>query len=170
MARRTYSAETKAKALAMYPEHGAGETSRVLGVPKPTVISWAQRAGVRSDAAETTRIATEHATAARDAKRAVLVDLLIDKANDLIGRMDQAHEQFMAVGGKDGGIERVEYERATSADVRNYAVAAAVLIDKFRLELGEATARTETVNVEDARELLAAQVDELSKRRALKSA
>lgn len=146
------------------------EVHAETGLPKSTLTRWARKAGVGTFHTEQTAHATEALAAQRALKREQMVDLLIDQANDLIHRMNEQHGVWMQVGGQSGGLEQVFYERATSADVRNYAVAAAVLIDKMRLELGEATERKETINIDDARAELASKVDELAKRRAQKSA
>ena len=63
---------------------------------------------------------------------------LLERAADLLERMDEPHVEFK---GKDA--DQVTYPMAPAAAVQNYATSAAILIDKFRLEMGEATGRQE---------------------------
>lgn len=80
MARRSYTRETKEAVLAAYPDLGAAECSRQWGIPKPTVISWAQRSGVRSHAAETLNAGAATRAAGFAERRAALADRLLEIA------------------------------------------------------------------------------------------
>lgn len=62
---------------------------------------------------------------------------LLEKVDNLLDRFDQPHYDYR---GKDA--TRVMWDSATSGDVRAYATSIGILIDKYRLEMGEATART----------------------------
>src|SRR3990167_922087 len=136
---RMYSAKERADTLALYAVVGLAETARQTGIPKPTVASWVTRAGLPHT--DSTR-KTEAATAAAESRAKQLrVDLrlkLLEKAVDLLDRMDAPHVEFK---GKD--VTEVEYPIAPAAAVQNYATSVGILIDKYRLEMGEATDRME---------------------------
>ena len=142
--KRTYSQAEKEKALAAYVALGPAETARQLGIPKGTLVSWASRAGVQSDAAQKTQAATEAAEAYCAAKRAELKRLLIEKAVDLIERMDEPHIDFKTAA---GGVMEVTFPKAPAKACHDYAFASAILLDKFRLESGEVTSRDEHRNI-----------------------
>lgn len=136
---RTYSADEKAAALNLYVSDGLAEAWRQTGIPKPTIASWARRAGFpHTDAAAKTRAATISAAARADQLRAELRLSLLEKAVDLLERMDAPHVEFK---GKDS--TEVTYPIAPAGAVQNYATSVGILIDKYRLESGEATERTE---------------------------
>lgn len=140
----TYTAEQRSEAIALVAEVGLAEAWRQLHIPKPTLVLWCQKAGVERSAVEQTRKATETHMAVQRELRERLRTMLLEKAVDLIERMDAPHVEFK---GKDA--DQVEYPIAPASAVQNYATSAAILIDKYRLEVGEATGRTETVSVTD---------------------
>lgn len=86
--------------------------------------------------------------------------LILEKAEDLLKRMDEPHVDFK---GKDAAM--VTYPVATSSDVRNYAMSFAVLLDKYRLEMGESTSRSE-ITVADAESVVDAEILRLSQEHA----
>jgi transposase-like protein len=133
MAKRTYTPEQKAEALRLYEKHGAGEAARRMQMPVQTVSSWARRAGIQTDAPAAMTAAIEMAQLSREQKREELKNRLLDKALDMLGRMDEPHIDYK---GKD--VVKVHWEKAPSGACQNYANAAGTLIDKFRLEMGEA--------------------------------
>ena len=142
---REYTDEQKAEALALYPELGVAETWRRTGIPKPTIASWARRAGLpHTDAATKTREATIAAAARADQLRAELRIKLLEKANDLLDRMDGEHVEFKNSAKE---IREVRYPIAPAGVVQNYATSVGILIDKYRLEVGEATTRSESRDI-----------------------
>jgi dTDP-4-amino-4,6-dideoxygalactose transaminase len=142
VAATTYDDEAKAHALALYQEVGLSEAWRQTGIPKPTIASWARRAGLpHTDAAAKTQAATLAASARADQLRAELRLKLLEKATDLLDRMDAEHVEFKNSAKE---IREVVYPIAPAAAVQNYATSAAILIDKYRLEVGEATTRSES--------------------------
>jgi transposase-like protein len=163
MSRPRYDDDTKARAVALAVEHGPTEAGRLTGVKPGTIRSWCSRSGVATEAAERTAAATDAAKARRETKREELRTLLIEKAVDLVNRMDEEHIDFR---GKDAG--RVTFPKAPAQACQQYATAAAILLDKFRLELGESTDRTARVTepVTDAEHLL----DELDAKRKARAA
>lgn len=140
MAPRIYSASEKAETLILYAAEGLAETTRRTGIPKPTIASWVTRAGLpHTDATAKTEAATKAATERAHRLRAELRVRLLEKAVDLLDRMDAPHVDFK---GKDAG--EVTYPIAPAAAVQNYAVSIGIMIDKYRLEVGEATSRSES--------------------------
>lgn len=112
----TYSDKDKAAVLDSYREHGASETSRLHDVPIRTVFSWASDAGLTAYAED------ENKRAQRiKAKRDAIYELLHDRVLEMLLRMDGP---------------------AKPSDLRWMTTAIGTLIDKYRLEGGEVTART----------------------------
>ena len=145
MANRKYSAEERAEALILYASEGLAETARQTGIPKPTIASWVTRAGLpHTDSTVKTEAATEAAQSRAKQLRADLQLRLLEKAVDLLDRMDAEHVDFK---GKDADM--VTYPIAPAAAVQNYATSVGILIDKYRLEMGEATTRNESRALSD---------------------
>lgn len=136
---RTYIEEERIAAVELVASVGLAEAWRQTKIPKPTLVSWCQKAGVERFRPEQTRMAVEAAQAKAAELRQQLTYLLLEKAVDLLGRMDAEHVEFK---GKDA--DQVTYPIAPASAVQNYATSAAILIDKYRLEMGEATGRTES--------------------------
>lgn len=163
--RRVYTAEEKAEALTVYETEGLAEAVRATGIPKGTISVWALREDVHTVyTPEKMREAIEQASATREAaraeKRETLRDLLLDKSIDMLQRMDAEHSLW--VGVKDP--KKLTYDQAEAADCQRYAVSAGILIDKYRLEMGETTSRAE-VSL-PSRNVNSGLRDELAARRA----
>jgi len=141
MAKATYTDQQKTDALVTYREHGACEAGRQTGIPQKTISGWAKQSGIQSDAPQKTRAATEMAALRMARLREEAKGKLAERVVDLLDRMDEEHVEFV---GKDGRRERVD--RASAEAVRHYSISVGVLIDKLRLEMGEATDRTEHVS------------------------
>lgn len=142
MTARIYSEEEKSSALALYQEVGLADAWRQTGIPKPTIASWARRAGLpHTDAADKTRAATMAASARADQLRSEMRLMLLEKTVDILGRMDAEHIEFK---NSSKEIREVVYPIAPADAVRAYATSVGILIDKYRLEVGEATTRTES--------------------------
>jgi transposase-like protein len=136
---RQYTDEERESAVALVAEVGLADAWRQLGIPKPTLVLWCQKAGVERFRPEQTRMAVEAAELRAANLRVQLRTMLLEKAVDLLERMDAPHVEFK---GKDA--DQVEYPIAPAGAVQNYATSAAILIDKYRLEVGDPTERTET--------------------------
>lgn len=135
---RPWSDADKQRAIKLVADHGLAHAWRETGIPKPTIVRWCQDAGVERFHPEETRAAIDALRARAAETRETLRLLLIEKAVDLLERMDEPHVEFK---GKDA--DQVIYPIAPASAVQNYATSAAILIDKYRLEIGEATGRTE---------------------------
>jgi len=141
--------ETMPKALApdmrdriitlLHEGHGCNAIARQVGCSPGSITKIAAAEGVTFE-----RSQTRNATAARvDYDQAERLALL----NELFG---MARTMAPAV--------------ATPAHLQTLATAVAILIDKRRLEDGEATSRTDVVT-NDARDRIARRIDELAARR-----
>jgi len=131
--------DVRERALELWQSEGMAKAHAETGVPKSTINRWRTAAGLEpgaSDANEQTRHATEARLAQQAEKRVTLQELFLDKAIDMLKRMDEKHTDFK---GRDA-VE-VHFEKAPSGACQQYATAAAILIDKFRLEVGEVTDR-----------------------------
>lgn len=124
----------------------AEQVAKPLGVTSRAVHQWATKAGTNlgDHSHQAANRAREVQEAQYLAKRAALRNLLLEKVTDILGRMDQPQIDFR---GKDA--QEVTFPIANASDVRNYAVAAAVLIDKMRLEAGEPTSITQATDEMD---------------------
>lgn len=141
---RTYSAAEREHAIALVAEHGLAHAWRESGIPKPTLVRWCKEAGVERFHPEQTRAALDVLQSRAAMTRETLRLMLLEKAVDLMERIDEPHVEFK---GKDGAA--VEYPMAPASAVQNYATSVAIFLDKYRLEVGESTGRTESVNVND---------------------
>ena len=130
----TYTDTQKTDAVDLYIEHGAAEASRRTGINKRSISRWANAADVSADRDKNLTDAAERLTKQSTAQRAAIRVDLLDRIADVLQRMDEPHIDFR---GKDA--TQVEWPTATSGDVKNYAVSFGILLDKYRLEMGEAT-------------------------------
>ncbi|MGH2819105.1 MAG: hypothetical protein ACRDJ5_00475 [Actinomycetota bacterium] len=133
---RRYAPEKKEQALALYVSDGPREAARRTKIPANTISSWARRAGLKTRAEATTAKATQAAQARAERIRTQLRAELIEKALEVLHRMDHPHIDFR---GKDA--RKVTFPKPSPTGVREYAVAIGILLDKYRLEMGETTDR-----------------------------
>lgn len=139
--RPAYSEEEKAAAIAQLAELGLAETWRRTGISKPTLSLWGKRAGLTFDTSKTMAAVAQHEARQKEL-REELRTALLEKAVDLLQRMDSEHVDFK---GKDA--DQVVYPIAPAGAVQNYATSVGILIDKYRLEAGEATSRNESRDI-----------------------
>jgi len=138
VSRNTYTDEQRQEALALYVDEGPTAVEAALGIPKETVHYWATKEGLRTVRQAKTGAATQAVMADRALKRERLRTELVTKALDLLDRMDQPHIDYR---GKDA--TKITFDRPPADACKAYATAAAILLDKYRLEQGEATGRHE---------------------------
>ena len=129
-----YTEQQKSDAVALYVEHGAAEAARLSDINVRSIRRWAKAADVSADRDKNLTDAAERLTKQSTAQRAAIRVDLLDRIADVLKRMDEPHIDFR---GKDA--TQVEWPTATSGDVKNYAVSFGILLDKYRLEMGEAT-------------------------------
>lgn len=138
-----YSEAFKAKVLATYKTEGPSEAARRHGVAKRSVQNWAKAAGACTEAA--TKSSTEAACNALASRRARLKEKLALRAEEMIDRMGDEYETVMVVAGKIG---KATLSKPPARECQALATAAGILIDKLRIEGGEATERTETITID----------------------
>lgn len=158
------TAEERTAALAVYADRGLAAAHHETGVPKSTLRDWARDAGldlaaIAGRSAEQTAAATEASEVRCSELRVRLRELFLATAVGLLERVDAPHKEF-----KGNDAHEVEYESAPAGAARDYAVAAAICLDKYRLEVGEATSRDEH-HVSDVRTRASGLLDELRDRR-----
>lgn len=134
------------------------------GVTGRTIQTWCIKAGRPlgdlSSYAVPQKAIDGHKAQAQERRERIRL-LILEKAEDVLNRMDEPHVDFK---GKDAA--QVTYPKATSGDVRNYAFTFGILLDKYRLEMGEATGRVETVDVGTAVQVVDDEIARLRERRA----
>lgn len=130
MARRSYTPDEKADALAAYVEHGPQEAATVTGIPKSTIASWARRAGVHTRS-------IENAAARVKAQHVAWEERRLRLAHDIGQTAEMALE-----------VTRLNIAAGMVRDAKDAATTMAILVDKAQLLTGSATARTEVVAVD----------------------
>jgi len=140
-----YTDEQRAEALGLYVDHGAAQAGRMCDIPPRTIRYWANQhalAAARDKNLQDAgvRLVQQHAT-----MREELKVRLLESALDAVDRMTAEHSDYR---GKDA--TRVTWDVAPARDMKDYATTAGILIDKYRLEMGEATGRMETITQVDA--------------------
>lgn len=162
--RKSYTEAEREAALELYRTEGPRGASKKTGIHASTLSRWARKWGVVTEVTSRTEQATEAAAAKRELQRERIRTLLLDKAEDILHRLDQEHVDFKVVpqGGEAGSkVVEVTYPRPTPTGAREYATAAAILIDKFRLEMGESTDRQRVEHTGDIRVIRQMSTEEL---------
>ena len=137
-AKGQYSKKARETALKLYVEEGPAAAAKQTGINGGTIRKWASESGVADDRQK--RGEESRAAAALDAaekREQIKVECRL-KALEILRRMDIPHTYL---AGKDG-VKRI-LDLPQAGDMKDYAVALAVLIDKAELLDGNATDRTE---------------------------
>ena len=114
-----YTEAQKAEAVELYVEVGTAEAARRIGVTPRSINNWAKAAGVTSqERVQKTEGAREVLAATQAEKREELRGLLLDAG---------IHHVTQSIAAESG------------RDAQAYMVGAGIGIDKYRLEMGEAT-------------------------------
>ena len=148
-----YTDEQRAEALVLYVEHGTAEASRRTDIPRRTIRHWANHEGLAAARDLVLTEGGERLAKTYKVMRAEARVLMVEKITDLLERMDQPHVEFKVAGNE---IHEVTHQIASSGDVKNYASAMKLILDSFRLEMGETTDRTDidvTINGVDIAQL-----------------
>lgn len=127
MARRSYTDEQRAEALALYVEAGPTAVQAQLGIPKQTVQQWAAKDGLRTVRNERMAEAVEAVQVDAAARRAIVQ-----------ARLWQIAEEASAI----------ELTKLADADLRSVVGARTRAIHDAQLLGGDPTSRNENVNVE----------------------
>ena len=118
----TYTAEQKAEAIRLYVEVGPDEAARTIGCGRMTIYRWLSDTSVPSEKREAERLAT---IARHQAKREALREALLDAALAGAAAIDTHDPKgFQAL-----------------------SIGVGTFLDKYRLEMGESTGRTETLTL-----------------------
>jgi transposase-like protein len=128
--RRSYSADERAEALALYVHEGLYVATERTGIPKGTISSWAQRDGLQTVCVpEKVRAAAAMRSATVEERRAALAEKLVEVA--------------------ELGVElEVDILRSKDANLRDVVGARTRAIHDLQLLTGAATARAEHVIVD----------------------
>ena len=125
-----YTDAQKAEAVQLSVDVGTAEAARQTGASKRSIVGWVKAAGV------TTQAKIQKTEAARE----VLAAVTAKRREELDGLL------------LDAGIHHVKQSMAADSgrEAQAYMIGAGIGIDKYRLEMGEATGRTETVDLPSA--------------------
>jgi hypothetical protein len=167
MARRTYTADEKAAALAAYLADGAAEASRATGIPRGTIVAWASHNGDATVRNEQQLDAVACSQLAWEKRR---VDLAVEIGAVAELALQRCHQSLTGDGLLIKAIDAKgqPYDRIPGpADAKNLATTMAILVDKAQLLTGAATSRNEHAT-SPAR--AAAALDEIAARRARSNA
>ena len=119
----------KARAMQLYGEYGLDEASRRMGVNKTTMNRWRKELGIPSRKLQPVTVQDiDLALREQDMLRLDVQSLLINKTRLLLHMMTEDKK----------GEELFHLARATGT-----------LIDKYRMEQGQATSRSETTVVDE---------------------
>ena len=138
-----YTDAQKAEAVKLYDEVGATEAARQTGISRRSINTWANQAGHTAQAnIKKTEAAREVLAAVTAKKREELREVLLD-----------------------AGIHHVKQSIAADSgrEAQSYMTGAGIGIDKYRLEMGEATGRTKTVDLASAESTIDLEVERLAK-------
>jgi hypothetical protein len=133
----------------VYRQTGLAAAARITGMGTSTVKLWARRRGVVTEMGQTESLAK--ATVAAEEVRTKVREKLMHAALDLLERMNMPHVDF-----KGNGAQEVTYPLPSASSCQSYVTAVGILIDKYRLEMGETTGRSAvdiTVTDEDRRKV-----------------
>lgn len=146
---RSYGKDEKEKAIDLAVRLGPAEESRQCDIPSGTLKRWMHEAGERTSVlpeeimAEAaarrakTAFAVEGAKERQNILREEIRETLLLRAKDALDRMVKPYIDFKG----NAGTERL-YPEAPADAFKAFATAAAILLDKYRLEQGETTAHT----------------------------
>lgn len=166
MARATYDADTRARALELYASEGRLAATAATGVPAGTIASWAKRAGVRCNV-EARRLQTEVAVLTLEQRRAELALALLEDADKLRRQLFAKAVITKFDGGQYGsGWCDHTLDQPTMDDQLAVVKALAEAVRTSQLLAGEATDRTELAGLDLEAELRAYQLGERDGRQA----
>lgn len=155
----TYTDEQKAEAVRLYLEVGAEGAAETIGCSRRQVYRWLGSHNVTPKKPDEARAETE---ARHYRRRSELRDLLLDQALDMLHRMNEMHIEYRQIPGK--AEEEIVHVTPAPKDCQSYALAAGILIDKYRLEMGEATSRSVVSEGEDIDRSVIQLVAEMNRR------
>lgn len=134
-----YTDKQKQEAVETYLKVGTAEAARQTGISRRSILNWAKAAGATEARRNNAHKAREALQVEMSALRAELDRGLLEKAVELMS-----------------GISTAEHQAA-----KNLAIALGIVIDKFRLEMGESTARSESVSAQSVESWIDGKMREL---------
>ena len=134
----TYTDEQRAEALTLYVEHGAAQAGRMLFIPPRTIRYWANQHAIAAARDKNLQDGSVRLQAQHDEMRQELRVRLLESALFAIDQMTAEHTDYR---GKDA--TPVTWDVAPARDMQSYAMTVGIMLDKYRLEMGESTDRTE---------------------------
>jgi transposase-like protein len=150
--RRTYTAEEKQRALELYETDGPRAVEAELGIPKATVVGWAQANGVRTRSIETKQERVQASMLTMAERKVNLASGLMDDIERLRTQLWQPCVERKPLVVSDGAqlgsrveIVDVELKQPTFGDQRSIMTSIAIAVDKVQILTGDVTSRTETV-------------------------
>ena len=125
-----YTDAQKAEAVRLSVDVGTAEAARQTGASKRSIVGWVKVAGVTAQAKVQKTESAREVLAAVTAKRREELDGLL----------------------LDAGIHHLQRSIAADSgrDAQAYMIGAGIGVDKYRLEMGEVTGRTEQMSVPQA--------------------
>lgn len=175
MAARKWTDEQREEALRLHLEVGPAEASRLTGVPKGTVASWARRQGVETRVVPAREEAVEASALVAEQRRLDLAAGLLNDVQGLRGRLfartEYVHVKVVPRGpnlGSDAEQVVVDLDQPVPADQLRLVQAIGVLIDKVQLLTGEATERVDLTGEYDLEAELRAYQQGLADRATVK--
>jgi hypothetical protein len=139
--RGPYPEAKRTEALAIYQAKGPRAAAEETGIGRATISRWAKKAGVETQVTARTQAATQASQALAQERRARIRQQLLA---DIEHVQSLLHTEHIDYKGKDEGTgrpARVVYPLPKASDVLAYATSIGILIDKYRLEMGESTER-----------------------------
>lgn len=130
---QNFTPKEQARGVELFHEHGATHAADLMEVSRQTIYNWVKASiDLEKTPEDVAREDLYQATLRTSIRRR-----LLEKVDNILDRFDQPHYDYR---GKDS--VRVTWDTATSGDIRSYATSVGILIDKYRLEMGEATTHT----------------------------
>lgn len=138
----TYTASQREHACALYLEVGAAEAARRMNVSSRSIRRWASEAGLSAARDEKLEDGAARLHAQHGRLREELRVRLLESALDMLDRLTEPHKDY-----KGSDVVEVTWDMAPADACRAYMTAVGIAIDKYRLEMGEATERILTLDV-----------------------
>lgn len=139
--RRALSEEQKWDVIRLAQKRGTSYAADMTGLDGKKIRKLAREMGtsVTAKSAPMKPEVKEAIKEKQDDRRVVLKQKLLDRAHDLADRMGATY----SIVTRDGEI--IEINRPPARETKDFAIALGIVVDKMRLEMGEATSKTETV-------------------------
>jgi len=140
-----YPVEEKRTALDLYEKLGLCEAARRTGISQPTIYKWASRAGLKPP-----QTFNHEAIKAFRESRSVIKERLANRLLDYAEtELDRLYKPLTYKAASNKELVTWELPEPMPADRKQIMLTAAIAIDKSALLAGEATGRTEHLDVKE---------------------